>query len=83
MKKKFLITGITGFAGPNLAKLLLSQGHEVHGIIRCPNGRQTDLLDILTLEEYNKIIFHTCDLRIYYSVKKIFDNYNFMNKKKS
>ena len=77
MKKKFLITGITGFAGPNLAKLLLSQGHEVHGIIRCPNGRQTDLLDILTLEEYNKIIFHTCDLRIYYSVKKIFDNNEF------
>jgi GDPmannose 4,6-dehydratase len=74
MKKKFLITGITGFAGPNLAKLLLSQGHEVHGIIRCPNGRQTDLLDTLTLEEYDSIVFHTCDLRIYYSVKKIFDN---------
>jgi GDP-4-dehydro-6-deoxy-D-mannose reductase len=73
-KKKFLITGITGFAGPNLAKLLLSEGHEVHGVIRCPNGRQTDLLDILTLEEYNKIIFHNVDLRQFYGVNKLLTN---------
>jgi GDPmannose 4,6-dehydratase len=77
MKKKFLITGITGFAGPNLAKLLLEEGHEVHGILRCANGRQTDLLDILSLEEYNQIKFHVCDLRIYHSVKKIFDSNSF------
>lgn len=32
---KFLITGITGFVGPNLANLLLQNGHEVHGVIRC------------------------------------------------
>lgn len=74
MKKKFLITGITGFAGPNLAKLLLNEGHEVHGVIRCPNGRQTDLLDILSLEEYNKIIFHTLDLKQSHSVFKLFKN---------
>jgi len=77
MKKKYLITGITGFAGPNLAKLLLSEGHEVHGVIRCPNGRQTDLLDILTLEEYNKIIFHSLDLKEFYGVNKLFKNNNF------
>ena len=63
MKKKFLITGITGFAGPNLAKLLISEGHEVHGVIRCPNGRQTDLLDLLTLDELNEIKFHYLDLK--------------------
>ena len=40
---KYLITGITGFAGPNLAKLLLAEGHEVHGIIRSSNGREYDL----------------------------------------
>jgi GDPmannose 4,6-dehydratase len=72
MGKKFLITGITGFAGPNLAKLLLSEGHEVHGVIRCPNGRQTDLLDILTIEEYDKIVFHSLDLKEFYGVNKIF-----------
>jgi GDPmannose 4,6-dehydratase len=77
MKKKFLITGITGFAGPNLAKLLLSEGHEVHGAIRCPNGRQTDLLDILTLDEYNQIIFHSLDLKDFYGVNKLFKNNHF------
>lgn len=77
MKKKFLITGITGFAGPNLAKLLISEGHEVHGVIRCPNGRQTDLLDILTLEELNQITFHYLDLKDFYSVDKMFENNKF------
>jgi len=72
MKKKFLITGINGFAGPNLAKLLLSNGHEVHGVIRCPNGRQTDLLDILTMEEYDKITFHSLDLKDFYGVNRLF-----------
>lgn len=71
MKKKYLITGITGFAGPNLAKLLLKEGHEVHGIIRCPNGRQTDLLDILTLEEYSAIQFKVADLKHFVSVSRI------------
>jgi GDPmannose 4,6-dehydratase len=77
MKKKFLITGITGFAGPNLAKLLLSEGHEVHGVIRCPNGRQTDLLDILTLDELNSINFHYLDLKDFYSVDKMFKSNKF------
>jgi GDPmannose 4,6-dehydratase len=77
MKKKFLITGITGFAGPNLAKLLLKEGHEVHGVIRCPNGRQTDLLDILTMEELDSIVFHNLDLRMFSSVQRLFSNNQF------
>ena len=52
---KYLITGITGFAGPHLAKLLLKEGHQVHGVVRTANGRETDLLDILTLEELESI----------------------------
>jgi GDPmannose 4,6-dehydratase len=32
--KKVLITGITGFAGPYLAKKLLDLGHEVYGLFR-------------------------------------------------
>jgi len=31
---KYLITGITGFAGPHLANLLIQEGHEVFGLIR-------------------------------------------------
>tara|TARA_Y100000310_G_C20704363_1_gene833734 strand:+ start:27834 stop:28829 length:996 start_codon:yes stop_codon:yes gene_type:complete len=73
-KGKYLITGITGFAGPNLAKLLLSEGHEVHGLIRCPNGRQTDLLDILTLDEYSNIKFQVGDLKDYYTIDKLIKN---------
>lgn len=34
MKKRSLITGVTGFAGSHLAELLLEKGHEVHGTIR-------------------------------------------------
>ena len=33
---KFLITGITGFNGPHMAKKLLDEGHEVHGMVRKP-----------------------------------------------
>lgn len=34
MKKKALITGITGQDGSYLAELLLEKGYEVHGIVR-------------------------------------------------
>ena len=37
---KFFITGITGFAAPHLAKILLEDGHEVHVLIRGSNGRE-------------------------------------------
>jgi GDP-mannose 4,6-dehydratase len=74
---KYLITGITGFAGPNLAKLLIKEGHEVHGVIRCPNGRQTDLLDILTLEEYDAITFHSLDLRQFHAINKVLNSENY------
>lgn len=68
---KYLITGITGFAGPNLAKLLLSEGHEVHGVVRATNGRQADLLDILTVEEFSSISFHYVDLKHFFGVNKM------------
>jgi GDP-mannose 4,6-dehydratase len=74
---KFLITGITGFAGPNLAKLLIKEGHEVHGIVRTANGRETDLLDILTVQELDKINFHYLDFKHYYSVHKLLNQNKF------
>lgn len=74
---KYLITGITGFAGPNLAKILLRDGHEVHGIVRTANGREQDLLDILTPDELSKIKFHYLDLKHYYSVQKLFGSVEF------
>lgn len=74
---KYLVTGITGFAGPHLARLLLENGHEVHGIVRTANGRECDLIDILTKNELNSIKFHYMDLRHYYSVNKLLITENF------
>ena len=44
---RFLITDITGFAGPHLANLLHSEGHEVFGLIRRTNGMESDILDVV------------------------------------
>lgn len=68
---KFLITGITGFAGPHLANLLLEKGHEVHGIVRTANGRETDLLDVITNKNLQEIKFHYLDLKNFFSVDKL------------
>ena len=59
---KYLITGITGFAAPHLAQLLLKEDHEVHGLVRATSGRETDLLDLLSPEELGKITFQKVDL---------------------
>lgn len=74
---KYLITGITGFAGPHLAILLLNKGHEVHGLVRTANGREQDLLDIMTKKELDSIHFHYMDLRHYYSVQKLIQSEKF------
>ena len=45
MKKKALITGITGQTGSYLAEYLLELGYEVHGIIRRSSLIKTDRID--------------------------------------
>ena len=67
---KYLITGITGFAGPHLANLLYSEGHEIHGLIRNSNGRENDIRDVVQDDVFKNIIFHYSDL----SNKKLIDN---------
>ncbi len=47
MKKKALITGITGQDGAYLAELLLKKGYEVHGIKRRSSLFNTDRIDHL------------------------------------
>lgn len=71
---KYFITGITGFAAPHLAKLLLNDGHEVHALIRGSNGREYDLLDVLDSSEIEEIRFHYGDLTDYQSLLRIFKN---------
>lgn len=59
---KYLITGITGFAGPHLANLLYKEGHEVYGLIRRSNGMESDILDTVSQECFNAIKFFNADL---------------------
>jgi GDP-4-dehydro-6-deoxy-D-mannose reductase len=44
-ERKYLVTGITGFVGPHLANLLVSEGHKVYGVVRTP-GKEKDIKNV-------------------------------------
>ncbi len=58
MAKTALITGITGQDGSYLARFLLAQGYEVHGIVRRSSTESFDRLDDLR----DRIQLHQADL---------------------
>jgi GDPmannose 4,6-dehydratase len=62
MKKKALITGVTGQDGAYLAEFLLKKGYEVHGIKRRTSLFNTDRIDHLYqdphVQERNFILHH-------------------------
>jgi GDPmannose 4,6-dehydratase len=65
MKKKALITGITGQDGAYLAELLLAKGYEVHGIKRRSSLFNTDRIDHLYQDQHEKgvsLFLHYGDL---------------------
>lgn len=65
MRKKALITGITGQDGAYLAELLLAKGYEVHGIRRRASLFNTDRIDHLYHDSHGKgygLILHHGDL---------------------
>lgn len=74
---KYLITGITGFLGPHLARKLLRENHEVFGLVRINNGREQDIRDILSTEEFEKISFVYGDLVNFRSLDKLFKTHQF------
>ena len=57
MKKKALITGITGQDGSYLAELLLKKKYEVHGIIRKSSSFNTGRIDHIYVDPHNKTNF--------------------------
>src|SRR5215813_2763590 len=77
MKKKALITGITGQDGSYLAELLLELGYEVHGLVRrvaleAPQerfGRISHLIDSITL--------HPASLESYPSIFHVVSQHQF------
>jgi len=54
MKKKALITGITGQDGAYLAELLLKKGYEVHGLKRRSSLFNTDRIDHLYQDQHEE-----------------------------
>lgn len=54
MKKKALITGITGQDGSYLSELLLEKGYEVHGIIRRSSSFNTGRIEHLYEDPHSK-----------------------------
>ncbi|MDH5525602.1 MAG: GDP-mannose 4,6-dehydratase [Desulfobulbaceae bacterium] len=65
LKKKALITGITGQDGAYLAELLLEKGYEVHGLKRRSSLFNTDRIDHLYQDPHEKdqkFILHHGDL---------------------
>ena len=71
MKKKALITGITGQDGSYLSEFLLKKGYEVHGMIRRvaienPSDRLWRIKKIL-----NNITIHAASLESFPSIFKI------------
>ena len=60
--KKCLITGINGFIGSNLAKRLIEEGFEVHGLIR----KTSDLKFLKNLD----IKYHYGDITNFESIKE-------------
>lgn len=74
---KYLITGITGFAGPHLAKLLHSHGHSVYGLVRGSNGMETDILDIVSPSVFDDFKFVYGNLRDKASIDRVFKSEKF------
>ena len=78
MKKKALITGITGPDAFYLIKLLVRLNYEVHGIIRRSSNLNRDRLDrldnyLLSINKKNLLKLHYGDLCDSSSVTKILD----------
>ena len=77
MKKKALITGITGQDGSYLAEHLLSLGYEVHGLVRrvaleAPETRVGRISHIL-----EQVTLHAASLESYPSVFRVISQHDF------
>ncbi len=67
MKRRALITGITGQDGSYLAELLLEKGYEVHGLVRRSSGSNYQRIQHLL----EKIHLHQGDLMDSFSLQRI------------
>jgi len=71
----YLITGVAGFIGSNLAHHLLEQGHEVHGIDNFETGNREKINRLI---EHDKFQFQEGDLRLKEDVEKAVTNIDYI-----
>ncbi len=72
-----LITGITGFLGPHLARLLIKEGHNVYGLLRGTRGSEQEIKDLLNEDEFNKITFFYGDIVHFRTIDKLLKEQTF------
>ena len=72
-----LITGITGFLGPHLARQLIGDGYKVFGLLRGTRGSEQEIRDLLSLEEFNAITFIYGDIVHFRTIDKLFKETQF------
>ncbi|MEM7233752.1 MAG: GDP-mannose 4,6-dehydratase [Planctomycetota bacterium] len=76
--RRALITGITGQDGSYLAEHLLSEGYEVHGMVRrVALEDPTRRMSRLSAETRARIQFHAASLESYPSILKVFGSTQF------
>lgn len=75
MKKKALITGITGQDGSYLAEFLLEKGYVVHGLIRRSSNYQLDRIEHLCHSKMFKdhLFLHQGDLADALNIRNVID----------
>jgi GDPmannose 4,6-dehydratase len=76
MKKKALITGITGQDGSYLSEFLLAKGYEVHGIMRRASTFNTGRIDHLYRdrhEDEHPLLLHYGDLTDVGALRRVID----------
>ncbi|HEY0073784.1 MAG TPA: GDP-mannose 4,6-dehydratase [Abditibacteriaceae bacterium] len=77
MKKRALVTGITGQDGSYLAELLLDKGYEVHGIVRRSSSPSTCRIDHLleaSVPTEKRLILHFGDMADASGLRAIVEN---------
>jgi GDPmannose 4,6-dehydratase len=77
IRKKALITGITGQDGSYLAELLLEKGYEVHGLIRRASNFNTHRIDHIYKDPHQhdgRLFLHFGDLSDGSSLNRILSN---------
>ncbi len=68
---------MTGFAAPHLANLLIDEGHEVYGLMRCSNGREEHVRELMDDAHFTKVTWVYADLTDLAGIFRLFDEYQF------